>query len=81
MLMHTFAEAHDFTAKTVHPFVTHAMSGLGTAERDYRAACPGADIGEGLAVQGETVHSDGPAAAAAWLDRIHLPGRPARASD
>ena len=78
MLMHTFAKAHDFTCKTVHPFVTHAMSGLGTAERDYAAACSGADIGESLAVHGETVHTDGPTAAATWLDRIHLPGRPMR---
>ena len=76
MLMDTFAEAHDFTGKTVHPFVTYAMSGLGTTERDYTAACPGADIGDGLAVQGETVRADGPAAAADWLDRIDLPGQP-----
>ncbi|WP_328951202.1 hypothetical protein OG778_29435 [Streptomyces sp. NBC_00184] len=26
------------------------MSGLGTTERDYAASCPGAVIGEGLAV-------------------------------
>ncbi|HEY8717671.1 flavodoxin [Pengzhenrongella sp.] len=30
MIMSTFTEAHDFTGTTVHPFVTHAMSGLGT---------------------------------------------------
>jgi flavodoxin len=78
MLMQTFAEAHDFTGKTVYPFVTHAMSGLGTAEADYTAACPGAEIGEGLAVQGETVRADGPTAAAAWLNRMDLPGRPTR---
>ena len=41
MLMNTFAEAHDFTGKTVHPFVTYAVSGLGTAERDYTAAVSG----------------------------------------
>jgi menaquinone-dependent protoporphyrinogen IX oxidase len=78
MLMRTFAEAHDFTGTTVYPFVTFAVSGLGTAERDYSAACRGAEIGEGLAVQGETVRADGPAAAATWLDRITLPGRPTR---
>ena len=54
MIMHTFAESHDFTGKTVHPFTTHAMSGLGTTEREY-AACRGATLGEGLAVQGEEV--------------------------
>ncbi|MFL6136073.1 MAG: flavodoxin [Nocardioidaceae bacterium] len=75
MIMHTFAEAHDLTGKTVHPFVTYAVSGLGSAERDYTAACPGAEIGTGLAVQGETVRGDGPAAAADWLNRIDLPGQ------
>ena len=80
MLMHTFAEAHDFTGKTVYPLVTHDMSGLGTAEADYTAACPGAEIGEGLAVPGETVRTDGSAAAATWLDRMDLPGRPTDAA-
>jgi flavodoxin len=75
MLMHTFADAHDFTGKDVHPFVTYAVSGLGTTEREYTRACPGADIGKGLAVQGEAVRADGPAAAADWLDRMRLPGQ------
>ena len=42
------------------------MSGLGTTERDYAASCPGAVIGEGLAVQGEEVRDAG-AAVASWL--------------
>ena len=37
------------------PFVTYAVSGLGSTERDYAAACPGARIGAGLAVRGEEV--------------------------
>ena len=75
MLMHTFAEAHDFTDRTVHPFVTYAVSGMGTAEDEYLTACPGAEIGAGLAVRGESVREDGPAAAARWLDGMDLPGR------
>ena len=75
MLMHTFADAQDFTDKDVHPFVTYAVSGLGTTEREYTRACPGASIGEGLAVRGETVREDGPAAAADWLGRMRLPGQ------
>jgi len=39
MIMTTFTESHDFTGKTVHPFVTHAVSGLGSTERDYAASC------------------------------------------
>ena len=72
MLMHTFAEALDFTGRTVHPFVTYAVSGLGTAEDEYATACPGADIGTGLAVRGETVREEGPSAAAEWLGRMDL---------
>jgi hypothetical protein len=44
MIMTTFTENHDFTGKTVHPFVTYAVSGLGSTERDYTASCPGARI-------------------------------------
>jgi flavodoxin len=72
MIMHTFAESYDFTGKTVYPFTTHAMSGLGTAEREYAEACRGATIGEGLAVQGEEVRDAGPAAASSWLDALDL---------
>ena len=72
MIMHTFAESHDFADTVVHPVTTHAMSGLGTAERDYAAACSGATIGEGLAVRGEKVRDDGPSAVADWLTRVDL---------
>lgn len=71
MLMATFAERLDFTGKTVFPFTTYAVSGLGTAVRDYTASCPGATIGEGLAVRGEEV-ADAGAAVEAWLRRIGL---------
>ena len=55
MIMSTFTDSHDFTGKTVHPFVTYAVSGLGSIERDYATACPKARIGAGLAVRGEEV--------------------------
>jgi flavodoxin len=55
MIMTTFTENHDFSGKTVHPFVTYAVSGLGSTERDYAASCPGARVAPGLAVQGEDV--------------------------
>ena len=41
MIMTTFAERYDFTGKSIHPVTTHAMSGLGTTERDYAESCPG----------------------------------------
>jgi flavodoxin len=72
MIMSTFTEKFDFRGKTIHPITTHAMSGLGTTERDYRASCPGATIGEGLAVRGEEVR-DADADIQAWLRRTGLP--------
>ena len=71
MIMSTFAESLDFTGKTIFPFTTYAVSGLGTTEHDYAASCPGATIGEGLAVRGEEVNEAG-AALASWLRRIDL---------
>lgn len=71
MIMSTFAEGFDFAGKTIFPFTTHAMSGLGTTVRDYAASCPGATIGEGLAVRGEEVGDGGPAVEA-WLRSIRL---------
>lgn len=71
MIMTTFAESYDFTGKTIHPITTHAMSGLGTTEKDYGKSCPGAIIGEGLAVRGERVRDAGPDIES-WLRRTQL---------
>jgi len=74
-IMATFAQAHDFSGKTVHPLVTYAVSGLGKAERDYCAWCPGAQLGDGLAVRGEAVGDpDGDVGdeATNWLRTIGL---------
>ncbi|MFG1820113.1 flavodoxin [Kribbella sp. NPDC049174] len=71
MIMATFTDGHDFSGKTVYPFTTHAMSGLGRAVDDYTANCPGSTIGEGLAIQGETVQSARPQVEA-WLRRTGL---------
>lgn len=69
MIMSTFAERYDFRGKTVHPLTTYAMSGLGTTERDYAASCPGATIGEGLAVRGEEIR-EADAQVESWLRRV-----------
>ena len=71
MIMSTFTEKFDFRGKTVFPITTHAMSGLGTTERDYRTTCPGAAIAEGLAIRGEEVKDAG-AEIEAWLRRAGL---------
>jgi flavodoxin len=71
MIMSTFAESYDFTGITVHPFVTYAVSGLGSTPRVYTQACTGADIGTGLAIRGEEAgqhRSD----VEAWLQKAGL---------
>jgi hypothetical protein len=55
MIMNTFVDGLDLTGTTVHPFVTYAVSGLGSTERVYAQACPGAEIAPGLAIRGEEV--------------------------
>ncbi|WP_326607941.1 hypothetical protein OG930_41820 [Streptomyces sp. NBC_01799] len=72
MIMTTFAEGLDFRGKTVVPFTSYAMSGLGTTERDYAASCPGATIADGLAVRGEEVRDSGNEIDG-WLRRLALP--------
>jgi flavodoxin len=71
MIMSTFVESMDFSGKTLYPFATHAVSGLGSTERDYAASAPRATIGEGLAVRGEEVQS-AQSRAEEWLRRIRL---------
>ncbi|MCX5232742.1 flavodoxin [Streptomyces sp. NBC_00233] len=71
MIMTTFTEDLDFRGKTVHPVTAHAMSGLGTTERDYATSCPGASIAKGLAVRGEEVEDAAPAVEE-WLRRTGL---------
>lgn len=73
MIMTTFAETCDFSGKTIYPFVTYAVSELGTTTQVYSASCPGAKIGQGLAIRGESVRS-ADRAVEAWLRRINLLG-------
>lgn len=60
MLMNTAVEAMNLAGKRVLPFVTYAVSGLGSTARVYEQALPGADLGEGLAIRGEEVSEAGP---------------------
>jgi len=69
--MLAFAERYDFTGKTVYPFTTYAMSGLGHAVEEYTGACEGATIGEALAVRGEEAENSR-SAVEGWLRRIEL---------
>jgi hypothetical protein len=51
--------------------VTYAVSGLGGAPDEYAEACPGATVGDGLAVRGEEVRDAGDAVTT-WLERAGL---------
>ncbi len=57
MFMFTVLEAFDWTGKTIAPFCTNEGSGLGSSERDIRAACPGATVLPGLSVHGGSAAS------------------------
>jgi len=70
-IMLTFAEHFDFSGKTIYPFTTHAMSGLGHAVEEYEAACRGATIGKALAIQCEEAEKSRPEVEA-WLRSIEL---------
>ena len=55
MAVLAFLEGHDLSGKIVRPLCTNEGSGMGSSERDIRAAAPGATVGEGLAVAGGAV--------------------------
>ena len=71
MIMRTFVESVDLSGKTIFPFVTYAVSGLGRTIDDYTRLCPRSTIGEGLAVRGEQA-GDARADVEAWLRKIGL---------
>ena len=75
MCVYTFIEKHDWTGKTVIPFVTHEGSGMGGTDRKIANACKGADVavGKGLAVQGKVAQENQTSAQKSvnnWLDRL-----------
>ena len=59
MIMATFVDGVNLTGKNLHPFVTFAVSGLGSTTSFYRDLDTGARLGDGLAVQGEDVADSG----------------------
>ena len=71
MIMRTFVESVDLSGKTIFPFVTYAVSGLGRTVDDYTRLCPRSTIGDGLAVRGEQA-GDARADVEAWLRKIGL---------
>lgn len=75
MCVYTFIEKHDWTGKTVIPFVTHEGSGMGGTDRKIAAACKGAAvaIGKGLAVEGKVAQENRTSARKSvenWLENL-----------
>ena len=46
-IINTFLEQYDLTGKTVVPFATSGMSGMGHTNRELAPSCPGAKLLEG----------------------------------
>lgn len=55
MAVYTFLESFDWSGKTIHPFCTHEGSGLSDTENKIKNTCKGANITDGLAVNGSEV--------------------------
>jgi flavodoxin len=71
MIMRTFVESVDLSGKSIFPFVTYAVSGLGRTIDDCTRLCPDSTIGEGLAIRGEEA-SAARAEVETWLRDIGL---------
>ncbi|MDE6810991.1 MAG: flavodoxin [Muribaculaceae bacterium] len=77
MYVFTFIEKHNWTGKTVIPFITHEGSGMGGTDSKIAAACKGADTltGKGFALQGKIAQENRPIAQKcvnSWLERNDL---------
>lgn len=75
MCVYTFIEKHDWTGKTVIPFVTHEGSGMGGTDRKIAEACEGANVavGKGLAIEGKVAQEQQTSAQRSvnnWLERL-----------
>ena len=46
-IINTFLEQYDFTGKTVVPFATSGMSGMGNTNQELAPSCKGANLVEG----------------------------------
>lgn len=65
----TFLSAHDFSGKTLVPFITHEGSGLGKAVSALESFCPNSIILEGLDVPSRNVGTARPEVAQ-WLGKL-----------
>ena len=77
MCVYTFIEKHDWTGKTVIPFVTHEGSGMGGTDRKIAAACEGANVavGKGFSIEGKVAQEQQASAQKSvygWLSNLGI---------
>ena len=56
-IVKSFLAEHDCSGKVIYPFNTHGGSGFASCLSDLSAACPNADVREGLSLLGDNVQS------------------------
>ena len=71
MLIHSFLEAYDWQGKTLIPFCTSGGSGFGRSLDQLADSAPGAEILEGLHVNGDSV-ADAADEVASWIAGLPL---------
>ena len=52
----TFLASHDWSGKTIVPFMTHEGTRMGHSVKDIQKLCPGAIVRDGLPIRGGQVH-------------------------
>lgn len=60
MTISAFLEGVDLAGKTITPFVTYAVSGMGNVQDGYRGSLPTSELRPGLAVRGEEASTAAP---------------------
>ncbi|PZX11749.1 flavodoxin [Breznakibacter xylanolyticus] len=65
----TFLTSHDFSGKTIVPFITHEGSRMGRSEADMKKLCPKATFLKGLPIRGSSVKEAKPLVER-WLREI-----------
>ena len=58
MAVYTFLESLDWSGKIIIPFSTHAGSGLSGTQAHIASACPGAELGSGFTIPGQTAQNN-----------------------
>ena len=73
MIMYTFFESEDLSAKILIPFCTSEGSGLSGFDKKLASACPNATVRDGLAIRGNEAQNNRDSAKAkvdTWLESL-----------